>query len=75
MINAAILRAPAKIVAANSLTSPFTIGRLSVLRINRSDSTSITILKAFAAPAASVPPISVAIVIFSDGYLCAWSEA
>ena len=57
----------AKIVASLLLKTPVASGRLAVRFINLSDSDSITILNAFALPAARVPPIKVAIVSESDG--------
>ena len=50
----------AKAVAWNFVIKPVTSGRLEVLSINLSRSLSITILKAFALPAASVPATIVA---------------
>ena len=50
----------AKIVAFALLMTPVTNGRFDVRAINLSDSDSITMLNALDAPAANVPPMSVA---------------
>ena len=60
-ISEAIPIAVAKIVALVFEINPVTTGRLEVLAINLSKSLSITMLKAFALPAANVPAKIVAI--------------
>ena len=57
----------AKIVASVLFKTPVASGRLAVRFINLSDSVSITMLKAFALPAAKVPPSKVAIVVERSG--------
>ena len=57
----------AKSVASVLFNTPVASGRLAVRFINLSDSVSITMLKAFALPAAKVPPIKVAIVVERAG--------
>jgi hypothetical protein len=57
----------ANTVASALPMTPVASGRLEVLFINLSESASITILNALALPAASVPPIKVAIVNLSGG--------
>ena len=57
----------AKRVASVLFNTPVASGRLAVRFINLSDSDSITMLKAFALPAAKVPPIKVAIVNEREG--------
>jgi len=52
----------AKSVASVLFKTLVAMGRLAVRFINLSDSDSITMLKAFALPAAKVPPTKVAIV-------------
>ena len=61
------MRANAKMSACVSVTRSLTIGRFEVRAINLSISLSMTMLNAFAAPAAKVPPINVANVIPSGG--------
>jgi hypothetical protein len=60
-------RKVAKIIAAFTDTAPVVRGRCAVRFINLSESTSITMLNALDAPAASVPPKSVAIVTDNPG--------
>ena len=55
-----IVNTQAKMIACVREIDPVTSGRFEVRAINLSVSASITILNAFDAPAASVPPISVA---------------
>ena len=51
----------------DAVKTPVASGRFAVRFINLSDSDSITILNAFALPAANVPPIKVAIVNEREG--------
>jgi hypothetical protein len=60
-------KASANKVAFTLLITPVATGLLAVLAINLSESLSKIILRVFAAPAAKVPPIKVAIVIFKFG--------
>ncbi|CAB4778732.1 unannotated protein [freshwater metagenome] len=57
----------AKIAASLLFKTPVTNGRLDVRAISRSKSLSIIMLKAFAEPAANVPPIIAARVTPSGG--------
>ena len=57
----------AKTVAWVLLITPVTNGRFDVRAINLSDSDSITMLNAFDAPAANVPPMRVAATRPKDG--------
>jgi len=61
----------AKIVALVLEIKPVTIGRFAVRAINLSKSLSITMLKAFALPAANVPAHIVAIAKPKSGKPCA----
>ncbi len=63
-----IIIADANLVASFLEIAPEAIGRCLVRDINLSVSASITMLNAFAAPAAKVPPIKEAIVGINGGH-------